>query len=631
MWTIRRKHRRSFTGLETPPAVTHGAPGRRFILHATDLGSLDIGSPVYYRRIQVGRIVSYQLDKDGRGVSLQLFVDGPNDRFVTGDTRFWNASGVDVSLGADGLKLNTQSLATVIAGGVAFQEPPGPRDESPAAENAEYTLFNDQGAAMAPPDGKPRYIRMRFEHSLRGLNIDAPVEFLGVKIGKVVSVNLDYDEAKHSFPVIVGAVVYPQRLGMAYDKLSSLAQARGDTDLSQVMAKLVDYGLRAQARTGNLLTGQLYIAFDFVPKAPKVAFDPTAKPLMMPTAAGDFDRLQEQLSSIVDKISRDPLRHHRAEPRRQPEGTERHAETGQHRTGAGGEEDPAGRAEDHRYREQRALAGFAAAAEHRPEHGRTAARRPLAARADRLPRSPSRVADPRPQGRPGTRDREARADDGCGQTHDAHAGTAREQAMIRVTVRLLAATAVLTLAACASAPTHFHTLVPPAAGAANAASAPFLIDVQPVGVPPQVDQPQMVLRQGSGGVALLDNERWIAPLGDEIRGALSADLSRSLNTHDVYGLPRSASQPVVRVKMDVNRFDAELGGEVVVESVWTVRPVGAADGQALSCGSRVHEPAGGDYAGVVAAQQRALARIADDIATAVRAASQGRASCPAQG
>lgn len=203
--------------------------------------------------------------------------------------------------------------------------------------------------------------------------------------------------------------------------------------------------------------------------------------------------------------------------------------------------------------------------------------------------------------------------------------------MIRVTVRLLAATAVLTLAACASAPTHFHTLVPPATENANTASAPFFIEVQPVGVPPQVDQPQMVLRQGSGGVALLDNERWIAPLGDEIRGALSADLSRTLNTHDVYGLPKSAGQPVVRVKMDVNRFDAELGGDAVVESVWTVRLVGAADGQVTSCGSRVREPAGGDYAGVVAAQQRALARIAAGIATAVRGASQGRASCPAQG
>ncbi|MES1153321.1 MAG: MlaD family protein, partial [Rhodanobacter sp.] len=147
-----------FKGLEAPPPVNHGAPGRSFTLHSDDLGSLDIGSPVYYRRIQVGRVASYQLDKDGKGVSLQIFVDGPNDRFVTRSSRFWNASGVDVSIGANGLKLNTQSLATVLAGGVAFQDPPGPHDSTPAPEDNEYKLFGDQATAMAPPDGTPHYI-----------------------------------------------------------------------------------------------------------------------------------------------------------------------------------------------------------------------------------------------------------------------------------------------------------------------------------------------------------------------------------------------------------------------------------------------------------------------------------------
>ena len=296
-----------FTGLETPPAVTHGAPGRRFMLHAADLGSLDIGSPVYFRRIQVGRIVSYQLDKDGKGVSLQLFIDGPNDRFVLKDSRFWNASGVDVSLGADGLKMNTQSLATVIAGGVAFQDPPGPHDESPAAEMSEYTLFNDQATALAPPDGEPRYIRMRFEHSLRGLAVDAPVEFLGVKVGRVVSVNLDYDPVSQTFPVVVGALVYPQRLDKAHEKLAKAVGGSDDTLFARIMAGLVDHGLRAQARSGNLLTGQLYIALDFDPKAKKVAFDPNAKPIELPTTPGDFDHLQEQISSIVDKIEKTPF------------------------------------------------------------------------------------------------------------------------------------------------------------------------------------------------------------------------------------------------------------------------------------------------------------------------------------
>ena len=297
-----------FKGLETPPAVNHGAPGRSFVLHSDDLGSLDIGSPVYYRRIQVGRVVSYQLDSDGKGVSLQIFVDGPNDKFVTTATRFWNASGVDLSIGASGLKLNTESLATVLAGGVAFQDPAGPHDSTPAPEETEYTLFGDQTTAMAPPDGEPHYIRMRFEQSVRGLAVDAPVEFLGINIGKVVSVKLDYDEKAQRFPVLVGAVVYPQRLGSAYDKLVALAKAHGENaDLSQLMGRLVTHGLRAEARSGNLLTGQLYVALDFVPHAPPVAFDPNAKPLMIPTVAGSFDKLQEQLAEIVDKVDKIPF------------------------------------------------------------------------------------------------------------------------------------------------------------------------------------------------------------------------------------------------------------------------------------------------------------------------------------
>ena len=303
-----REEAENFKGLEIPPAVPHGAPGRGFMLHAADLGSLDIGSPVYYRRIQVGRVVSYELDKDGKGVSLHIFVDGPNDRFVTTASRFWNASGVDVSIGANGLKLNTQSLSTLLAGGVAFQDPPGPHESIPAPEQSAFTLFGDQATAMAPPDGAPHYLRMRFEQSVRGMAVDAPVEFLGINIGKVVSIRLDYDEGKQRFPVVVGAVVYPQRLGAAYQKLEALAKAHGGSaDLPYLMGRLIDHGLRAQARTGNLLTGQLYVALDFVPKAAKVEFDPQATPLTIPTVPGSFDKLQEQVAVIVDKLGKVPF------------------------------------------------------------------------------------------------------------------------------------------------------------------------------------------------------------------------------------------------------------------------------------------------------------------------------------
>lgn len=297
-----------FKALEVPPAVNHGTPGRSFVLHAGDLGSLDVGSPVYFRRIQVGQVASYELDKDGKGVSIHIFVDGPDDKFVTTSTRFWNASGVDLSVGANGLKLNTQSLATVLAGGVAFQNPPGPHDDTPAPEDASYQLFSDQTTAMAPPDGEPRYIRMRFDQSVRGLAVDSPVEFLGIDIGHVVSVRLDYNEKTQTFPVQVGALIYPQRLGKAYGKLEAMARARGESPtLPQLLGHLIDHGLRAQARTGNLLTGQLYIALDFMPHTPKVAFDPAQSPLTIPTVPGSFSKLQEQLAETVDKISKIPF------------------------------------------------------------------------------------------------------------------------------------------------------------------------------------------------------------------------------------------------------------------------------------------------------------------------------------
>ena len=303
------KTERNFTGLENPPPVTFGDKGKRFILHTDDLGSLDIGSPIYFRRIQVGQVVAYELAKDGKGVNIEIFVNSPNDQYVLTDSRFWNASGVDVSLGAAGLKVSTQSLTSIISGGIAFREPKYSPDAKPAEPNAEFKLFEDQTTALAPPDGEPKYIRMRFNQSLRGLVVNAPVDFLGVNIGRVVSVDLDYDAASGTFPGVVGAVIYPQRLGAANDKLKEQAGSGNDEEeqTSRILGRFVERGLRAQVRTGNLLTGQLYVAMDFDPKAPKIAYNAKARPLEIPTVGGSFDKLQEQLQAFVDKLGKIPI------------------------------------------------------------------------------------------------------------------------------------------------------------------------------------------------------------------------------------------------------------------------------------------------------------------------------------
>lgn len=299
--------RREFIGLEAPPPVIFGAEGKQFTLHTDDLGSLGIGSPLYFRRLQVGQVISFALADDGKGVEVQVFVNAPYDNFVTSDTRFWNASGVDVSIAADGLTVNTQSLSAILAGGIAFRAPNYSPDATPAEQDSEFTLFDDMRQAMAPADGPPRYVQMRFDQPLRGLNTDAPVEFLGVPVGRVVSVKLDYDEQSKSFPVIVGAVIFPSRLGAAHDKLSQTLGGNTEEHMARLMQLFVERGLRAQARTGNLLTGQLYVSLDFDPKAPTVAFDVNARPMIVPTIPGSFDKLQEQLQAMVDKLSKLPI------------------------------------------------------------------------------------------------------------------------------------------------------------------------------------------------------------------------------------------------------------------------------------------------------------------------------------
>jgi len=302
-----RTRKTEFLGLENPPPLTHGLLGKSVVLHATDAGSLALDAPVYFRHFEVGHVIDRELEADGQGARVVAFIDAPYDRLITRATRFWNASGIDLSLGADGLKVRTQSLASVLAGGVAFETAPTAQDVGPVSSGAEFTLFGDEVAAMAPPDGEPRYVRMRFAQSLRGLSVGAPVEFIGVNIGQVLSLDLDYDAVHQSFPVIVTARIYPRRMGKAYEALEQNGTATSEDKMATLVAKLVVRGLRAQPRAANLLTGQLYIALDFMPRAGAAKFAVDARPLEIPTVPGSVQELQQKLASVVDKIDRFPI------------------------------------------------------------------------------------------------------------------------------------------------------------------------------------------------------------------------------------------------------------------------------------------------------------------------------------
>lgn len=302
---VKRVPKFDFVGLENPPSILHDREGKRFLLKAKDLGSLDIGSPVYFRRIAVGRVIAFELDSSGDGVNLEIFVDAPNDRFVTTGTRFWNASGVDVAINGEGLKVRTQSLASMVQGGVAF-EPVSERDTNAAAADATFDLYATEVAAKANPDGDPVRIRMRFDQTVRGLSVGALVDFNGVALGEVTDIDIDFDKDKKRFYAVVGAQLYPERLGKVYDSMRARASDEGVDTGKRLVLVMLKYGLRAQLRTASLITGQLYVQLDHTPNA-KVVDVPWMDPLNVPTAAGSLDQLQQQVSSIMSKIEKVPF------------------------------------------------------------------------------------------------------------------------------------------------------------------------------------------------------------------------------------------------------------------------------------------------------------------------------------
>ena len=188
-----KEPKRDFVALETPPVVTGNAPGRFFVLKTSDLGSLDTGTPIFFRRLQVGQVASYVLDKDGKFFTLKVFVRAPYDQYVTANTRFWQASGIDVSLSASGLSVQTQSLLSILIGGIAFESPasgavlprPRPTPSSPCS------------AIGRRPSGRPLAVRRPTSSSSRnrcgGSTPGAPVEFRGIPIGEVADIRAQID------------------------------------------------------------------------------------------------------------------------------------------------------------------------------------------------------------------------------------------------------------------------------------------------------------------------------------------------------------------------------------------------------------------------------------------------------
>jgi paraquat-inducible protein B len=293
-----------------PPPITSDQGGRQFSLKAETLGSVGIGSPIYYRRLQAGEVIAYNLAPDGKGVEIKVFINAPYDKYVTSDTRFWNASGIDVSLGAGGVDVRTQSLVALLAGGLAFDAPPDETKTERAAANAVFTLYSDQVTAMKQPEKVAAHYVLYFNESLRGLSVGAPVTLLGLPGGEVTAVGLAIDPKTFSIRGRVEIVSYPERL-IAHLSVQQAAVGqeivRSLKERHMLMQRLVEQrGLRAQLRSGNLITGQLYVAFDLYPDARKVKINLSQDPVELPVVPSTAQDLEQKVTGIVAKLDKLP-------------------------------------------------------------------------------------------------------------------------------------------------------------------------------------------------------------------------------------------------------------------------------------------------------------------------------------
>jgi len=280
-----------FEGLEAPPTVSASDAGRTFRLQAKRLGSLRVGSPVHFLGIEVGRVVDVDLPSAG-GVALQVFVDAPHDRRVRRQTRFWNASGIDLRFDADGVSVSADSLASVLLGGIAFGNPVAAPDNGPADEMADFTLHVDEQAAFAERFVLREAWELDFVGSVRGLSAGAPVEFRGIRIGEVTDVALEIAEDKRSTRVPVRIAIEPERMGVTPDPGASPSVGPRERELWDA---LVRNGLRAQLKTGNLLAGALYVDLDFYPEDGAQSIDWAGELPSLPTVPTPLDELRNLL------------------------------------------------------------------------------------------------------------------------------------------------------------------------------------------------------------------------------------------------------------------------------------------------------------------------------------------------
>ena len=293
-----------FTGLENPPVTPVGTPGLHITLDSDDEFAFEVGDPIIYKGLTVGRFEDVYFNFEERVVYYNAFIRAPYHELVTENTRFWNVSGVRLDLKADGITLQTGNVETLLTNGATFGVPKGMPPGKPIAERDFFTIYASYEEANLKRFKRSVEYVVLVTDSIRGLTVGAPVEYRGVNIGRVVATNIH--EADHTvllqedikIPVLIS--LQPGRVGLP------------DTDdgLRGMIAQTrywIKSGLKASLKTGNLLTGSLYIDLQHYDDRPIDEIEKFLNFPIIPTVGDEFSQITKSASVLIDNLSKLPL------------------------------------------------------------------------------------------------------------------------------------------------------------------------------------------------------------------------------------------------------------------------------------------------------------------------------------
>ncbi len=291
--------RRDFTGLETPPVLQSDVPGRTFLLKASRIGSLNLGSPVFFRDLTVGEVLGWDIGDMAETVTIHAFVRAPYDQYVHDTSRFWNASGATLSLGANGVQLQLESWRALVLGGIAFETPNQGQGSPVSGAGHAFPLYPSKDAADAATYGRRVPCVAYLTGSVAGLGAGAAVTLRGIRIGEVASVALQYDKRTDSVVVPVYFELEPGRIEQL--------QLPPDGEFDAEMGRLVQRGLRVQVNSASLITGQKQLAIDLFPEAPPAQLTKQGDTYVIPVAPGSSGDLAGAAGALVAKLEAIPF------------------------------------------------------------------------------------------------------------------------------------------------------------------------------------------------------------------------------------------------------------------------------------------------------------------------------------